>query len=197
VIGLGTGTLASYGQEGDYIRFYEINPEVIRLSDKYFTYRKDSPARIEVVLGDARVSMERERQRNESQHFDVLAVDAFSSDAIPVHLLTRECFQDYLFHLKKDGILAIHISNRYFDLGPVVRNLITPDMKQNMQAFWIDGRGNESQGTDSTDWVLLTSNQLFLSNPDIQQNITAWNDPAPAARFWTDDYSNLFSLLRK
>ncbi|MGA2262218.1 MAG: fused MFS/spermidine synthase [Acidobacteriota bacterium] len=197
VIGLGTGTLACYGQEGDYIRFYEINPEVIRLSDKYFTYRKDSPARIEVVLGDARVSMERERQRRESQNFDVLAVDAFSSDAIPVHLLTRECFQNYLFHLKEDGILAIHISNRYFDLGPVVRNLITPDMKQNMQAFWIDGRGNESQGTDATDWVLLTSNQLFLSNPDIQKNITAWNDPAPPARFWTDDYSNLFSLLRK
>lgn len=197
VIGLGTGTLAAYGQVGDYIRFYEINPEVLRLSDQYFTYRKDSQARIEVVLGDARVSLERERQRGESQKFDVLAVDAFSSDAIPVHLLTRECFLTYRYHLKDDGILAIHISNRYFDLSPVVRNIFLPNSERDMKSLWIDGRGNESQGTDSTDWVLLTTNQQFLADTSIQKLVAPWDDPASPRRFWTDDYSNLFSLLRK
>lgn len=197
VIGLGTGTLAAQGRLGDYVRFYEINPEVLRISDKYFTYRKDSPARIEVTLGDARVSMEQERQRGEPQKFDVLAVDAFSSDAIPVHLLTRECFQVYQYHLKEDGILAVHISNRYFDLSPIVRNLIPPDARQQLQAIWIDAHGVQSEGTDSTDWVLVTSNRHFLTNPDIQSQVTPWIDAAPPPKFWTDDYSNLFNLLRE
>jgi hypothetical protein len=196
VIGLGTGTLAAQGRLGDYIRFYEINPEVLRLSDKYFTYRKDSLARIEVVLGDARVSMERERQLGESQKFDVLAVDAFSSDAIPVHLLTRECYETYRYHLKEDGILAIHISNRYFDLSPVARNLIAPGSRADMQALWIDAHGVESEGTNSTDWVLLTSNRQFLTDQTIQDTVAPWPDPAPSSKVWTDDYSNLFNLLR-
>ncbi len=197
VIGLGTGTLAAYGWKGDYIRFYEINPEVVRLSDRYFTYRKDSQAQIDVVLGDARVSMERERQKGEPQKFDVLAVDAFSSDAIPVHLLTRECFQTYLYHLKDDGILAMHITNRYFDLGPVVRNLIMPGPEQNMQAVLIVNPGDDIQGTDLTYWALLTANQQFLTNPDLEGRITPWKDPVPPPKFWTDDYSNLFNLLHE
>jgi hypothetical protein len=196
VVGLGTGTLATYGEEGDYICFYEINPEVLRLSDKYFTYRKDSLARIEVVLGDARISMERERQRHERQMFDVLAVDAFSGDAIPVHLLTRECFQTYAYHLKDDGILAIHISNRYFDLSPVVRSMVTSNPEHEMQALWVDDPGNEARGTDATDWVLLTRNEQFLASPEIQKSVRAWDTPAPPPFIWTDDYTNLFRLLR-
>jgi hypothetical protein len=197
VIGLGAGALAAWGERGDYIRFYEINPEVLRLSDKYFTYRKDSPARIEVVLGDARISLERERQRGEAQKFDVIAVDAFSGDAIPVHLLTRECFQDYLYHLKEDGILAVHITNRYFDLSPVVRNLIWLGPRPDMQALWIHDLGNMTQSTDRTDWVLLTANAGFLANRNIQQTVTPWKDPTPPPRFWTDDYSDLFSLIHE
>jgi hypothetical protein len=197
VIGLGTGTLATYGMQGDYFRFYEINPEVVRFSDQYFTYRKESPARIEVVLGDARISMERERQRQESQKFDVLAVDAFSSDAIPVHLLTRECFQTYRYHLNEDGILAIHISSRYFDLGPVVRNMAGQDPGPAVQAMLISALGSDSRGTDSTDWVLLTANPRFLADPDIINSVTPWAAPAPPPLFWTDDYSNLFRLLRR
>ena len=197
VVGLGTGTLATYGMQGDYIRFYEINPDVLRLSNEYFTYRRNSSARIEVVLGDARISMERERKRGESQMFDVLAIDAFSSDAIPVHLLTRECLQTYLYHLKPDGILAVHISNRYFDLSPVVRNMALLNAEHGMQALWIDAAGNESQGTDATDWVLLTSNEQFLKDPDVEKCVHQWGDPAPRALLWTDDYTNLFSLLRR
>jgi hypothetical protein len=197
VIGLGTGTMAVYGRQGDYIRFYEINPGVLQLSDKYFTYRKDSPAKIEVALGDARVLMEIERQRGESQKYDVLVVDAFSSDAIPVHLLTRECFQTYRYHLKEDGILAIHITNRYFDLSPIVRNLIIPGPKQDMQALWFHDLGNGSLRTDRTDWVLLTANRQFLANPGVQNYVSPWKDPVPPPKFWTDDYSNLFSLLHE
>ena len=197
VVGLGTGTLATYGEEGDYVRFYEINPEVIRLSDKYFTYRSESPARIDVVLGDARISMERERQRLEPGQFDILAVDAFSSDAIPVHLLTRECLQTYLYHLKPNGILAVHISNRYFDLSPVVRSIADFDPEHGMEAVWIAGQGEQWRGTDSTDWVLLTANQEFLADPEIRRRITPWNEIVPDRFIWTDDYSNLFRMLRR
>jgi len=197
VVGLGTGTLAAYGTEGDYIRFYEINPEVIRLSDRYFTFRKDDEANIEVVLGDARISMERERQRHEPQQFDVLAIDAFSGDAIPVHLLTRECLQTYLYHLKADGILAIHISNRYFDLSPVVRNMAQFEPELGLQAVLVAAQGDDERGTDSTDWVLVTANREFLAAPEIEECITPWEDPLPRAMIWTDDYSNLFGLLRK
>jgi hypothetical protein len=197
VVGLGTGTLAAYGTEGDTIRFYEINPEVIRLSDQYFTFRKDNPARIEVVLGDARISLERERQQREPQRFDVLAIDAFSSDAIPVHLLTRECLETYLYHLKADGILAIHISNRYFDLSPVVRNMARLEPELGLQAVLVAAHGDDALGTDSNDWVLLTANQEFLKAPEMQECITPWDDPQPPPLVWTDDYSNLFGLMRK
>jgi hypothetical protein len=195
IVGLGTGTLASYGQQGDYFRFYEINPEVVRLADRYFTYRKDSDAAIDVVLGDARISMEREKDRGERQHFDILAVDAFASDAIPVHLLTRECYQIYRYHMQEDGILAMHISSRYFDLGPVVRSLPSSSRGNTPQVVWVPAEGNPRQGTDSTDWVLITSNARFLSTPDVQTAIASW----PAGQtpmLWTDDYTNILSLLR-
>src|SRR5262249_51887740 len=117
VIGLGTGTLAVYGRAGDYFRFYEINPLVLRLARTQFTFLNDCKARLDAALGDARLSLEREAPEN----FDVLAVDAFSSDAIPVHLLTREAFELYFRHLKSSGVLAVHVSNKHLDLPPVVK----------------------------------------------------------------------------
>lgn len=197
VIGLGAGTLATYGEQGDNMVFYEINPQVLELSDRYFTYRKDSRAHIEVVLGDARISLERARQRGVSQKFDVLAVDAFSSDAIPVHLLTRECFEIYRYHLSEDGILAFHITNRFFDLSPIVRNLVVPGRDDDMQAVWFHDLGNYSIGSDRTDWVLLTSNKRFLAFPEVQAGVTPWSAPAPPSLYWTDDYSNLFRLVHE
>lgn len=120
IVGLGVGTTAAYARAGDYVRFYEINPEVVRLSlgpRSYFSYLRECPATVDVVLGDARVSMERELERSAPQAFDVLAVDAFSSDAIPVHLLTREAIELYLGHLRAwESILAVHISNHYSNL---------------------------------------------------------------------------------
>jgi hypothetical protein len=197
VIGLGTGTLAAYGEQADSFRFYEINPEVLRLSDQYFTYRKNSPARIETILGDARISLEREKAQNQPQHFDVLAVDAFSSDAIPVHLLTRECYETYRYHLNEDGILAVHISNRYFDLGPVARNLIDPAQSGNWRALDFSNTSNDFQGTDASDWVLITSNRQFLDMPEIQLRVLPWPDGGQSGIYWTDDTSDLLHVLRK
>jgi len=196
VVGLGTGTLASYGEYGDYFRFYEINPDVQNFADTYFTYRKDCPARVDVVLGDARISMERERNLHQPGQFDVLAIDAFSSDAIPVHLLTRECYHDYWYHLKKDGILALHISSRYFNLSPVIRSLVQFDSEHGSQAMLVEDAGNDMRGTDSTDWILITSNKEFTANKEVRLAISPWSKNDASTLLFTDDYSNLLRLLR-
>ena len=138
-IGLGAGTIAAYGEPGDYIRFYEINPAVTEIAtdeNGYFTYLRDSRARIEVVPGDARLSMERELANGNPQAFDVLVLDAFAGDAIPVHLLTIEAFAIYLRELNADGVIAIHVTNRYLDLRPVIR--------ENSRSLWIERRASAS-----------------------------------------------------
>ena len=163
VIGLGTGTLAAYGRAGDYFRFYEINPLVLQLANTEFTYLKICKARLDVALGDARLSLEREP----SENFDVIAVDAFSSDAIPVHLLTREAFVLYFRHLKPTGVLAVHVSN-------------TED---------------EANDVFGSTWVLVTSSPGFFDGPLMRQAAVAVPMPHKM-RMWTDDYSNLFQILK-
>jgi spermidine synthase len=169
----------------------------LKLCDRYFTYRSTSQADIRVVLGDARMSMERQEEQKVSQQFDVLAVDAFAGDAIPVHLLTKECYAAYAYHLKPDGILAIHVSNRYFDLKPVVRGLAGLNAATDTSALWIDGAGSEAQETDSSDWVLLTRNEGFLEKIHALKVVREWTPSDPAPVLWTDDFSNLFSRMRK
>jgi hypothetical protein len=196
VVGLGTGTMASYGRQGDYFRFYELNPEVLDISGTYFTYRKDCPAQVDVVLGDARISMEREKAGMQPGQFDVLAVDAFSSDAIPVHLLTRECYQDYWYHMKPDGVLALHVSSRYFNLSPVIRSLAETDAERRPQVSLVEDPGNTAEETDATRWILITANKQFLANPDVKAAITLWPLEDSKRLLFTDDYSNLFKLLK-
>ncbi len=184
---MGVGTLAAYGREGDYIRVYEINPQVIRMAETYFTYLADSKAQVDVVVGDARLSLEREPP----QAFDLLFLDAFSSDAIPVHLLTKEAFDVYLRHLRPDGVIAVHISNRHFDLKPVLRQLartfeleavliVNPDGPREM---WV------------ADWMLLTRNQAFLAGEVIKRAARQVLGTYRRITVWTDDYSNLFQVL--
>jgi len=197
VVGLGTGTIAAYGEAGDYFRFYEINPDVLEFSNKYFTYRQDSPAKVDVVLGDARISMERERRNGQAGQLDVLAVDAFSSDAIPVHLFTRECYEAYWYHLKKDGILALHISSRYFNLSPVIRGIAEADQKRRPEALLVEDAGSGLQETDATRWVLVTANQGFIATSDVKVAVSPWSPEDAKRMIFTDDYSNLFRLLRK
>ncbi len=188
VIGLGAGTLAAYGKPGDSFRFYEINPQVIGVANNWFTFLKQSPAKPEIVLGDARLSLESEPP----QQFDVLAVDAFSGDAIPVHLLTREAFALYFRHLKPDGILAVHTSNTYLNLAPLVK-LLAEDADYATRL--IASEEDPMMMISSADWVLVTRNQQFLNKPETfagSQNIAA----PPNLRLWTDDYNNLYEILR-
>ena len=194
VIGLGVGTLAAYGQPGDVFRFYEINPEIIRLAEGaggYFTYLEDSPASVEIVPGDARLSLEHELAEGVPQHYDVLVLDAFNSHSIPVHLLTRECFEIYLAHLKAEGVLAVHISNPHLNLQPVLAKLAD---HFGMEALLIESQGDGQACADSM-WVLITRNTAFLRRPEIAGRSLPVEDYDDRLRLWTDDYSNLFQIL--
>jgi len=194
-IGLGIGTIASYGETNDLFRFYEINPDVIKLASdpEYFTYLADCPARLDIIPGDARISMERERLANKPQAFDILVVDAFNSDAIPVHLLTREAFELYLYHMAPDGIMAVHVSNLYLDLIPVVISAA--------QYFDLDYAVMKISGdriiTQISIWILVTRNRAFIDIPAISDTKATITNIAGNRGMWTDDYSNMFSVLKK
>jgi len=189
VIGLGAGTLASYGRLGDRFRFYEINPLDIRLARSQFSYLADCQAHLDIVLGDARLSLEREPDQN----FDVLAVDAFSSDSIPVHLLTVEAFRLYFRHIKPEGALAVHVSNLYLNLNPIVELAAKALGKQTRV---IDtGDDEDVTGVFPATWVLVTGNARFFDKPEFrgsQPKLIAQD----GLRTWTDDYSNLFRILK-
>jgi SAM-dependent methyltransferase len=188
VIGLGAGTLAAYGNAGDYFRFYEINPLVVSIAQNWFSYLRDTPAKVDVATGDARLSLAAEPPRQ----FDVLAVDAFSGDAIPVHLLTKEAFALYLRHLQPDGILAIHTSNTYLDLAPVVQMLADD---AHYPARLVTNGDDLRKLIDASDWVLVTRSDRFWNNLDattLQESI----EVPPKLRLWTDDYNNVFQILR-
>jgi hypothetical protein len=191
VVGLGAGTIAAYGRKGDFFRFYEINPEVGRVARKWFSYLSDCPAQVELVSGDARLSLEREAP----QHFDVLALDAFSSDAIPVHLLTTEAFALYDRHMKTNGVIAVHISNHYLDLEPVLLNLAR---QFDYRPVLIDFDELEDEWWRySCSWMLLTRNRELLETPSIR-----WAATPPGKTnksnlpLWTDDFASLFQILK-
>ena len=188
VIGLGAGTLAGYGQEGDYFRLYEINPKVIDIATRYFYYLTGSKAKVETALGDARLVLEREK----AQQFDVLAVDAFSSDAIPVHLITREALQVFLKHIKPDGAVAFHVTNRYLRLAPVVKQLAD---EIGYEAILITDDAEDDKYLSRTDWVIVTKNRDFINNEDIKAKRSAI-EPIAGMRTWTDDFNNLFQILK-
>lgn len=187
VVGLGVGTLATYGREGDTVRMYEINPQVIDLANDHFTYLKDSRAKIETALGDARLVLERES----AQNFDVLIIDAFSSDSIPVHLLTIEAFAAYFRHLHPDGVLAVHISNRYLDLEPV---LFQAAAAHNKAVRMFDNESIDERGVYSSTWVLLAHDERVFEHPRLAPMKPL--APTRSVRRWTDDYSDLYAILK-
>ena len=187
VVGLGAGTLAAYGRPGDVYRFYEINPQVVQIARTEFSFLNATGAETETVLGDARLNMEREPP----QHYDVLVIDAFSSDSIPVHLITREAMAVYLKHMKPDGVIAFHVTNRFLKLAPVVKRI--SDAYQMHTALVTD----EAEDSDfsKTDWVLVTRNRALLERDDIA-GVTESISEIPGLRVWTDDYNNLFRILK-
>jgi hypothetical protein len=195
LLGLGIGTLAAYGQPGDEYRLYEINSIVIDLAmgqGGYFSFLKDSRAHITTVLGDARISLEKELAEGQAQNFDVLVLDTFSSDSIPVHLVTREAFDLYLKHLAPDGIIAAHISNRHLDLRPVFWQLA---QYYGLQIVSVDYPGDNNGGYP-TDWLLLTRDPKLFEIPAIKSHSTPMDGYSTHLKLWTDDYSNLFQILK-
>jgi hypothetical protein len=189
LLGLGSGTLLTYGRPGDSVRIYEIDPEVEPLSRAYFTYFERTAARTEVVLGDGRLSLEREPD----QHYDVLILDAFSSDAIPTHLLTREAFATYLRHLRPDGILAANMSNRHVDIRPVVKQLAE---EFDREFVWVENFSDEARGVYAADWGLVTNNLEFLADPTVLVRSGDTSTIAADFPIWTDDHSDLLAVLK-
>ncbi|MBV8515439.1 MAG: fused MFS/spermidine synthase, partial [Acidobacteria bacterium] len=191
VVGLGTGTMAAYARRGDALRYYEINPLIVQIASNQFSYLENARMNgvdLAIRMGDARLSVE----ADDAEHFDVLVIDAFSGDAIPVHLLTREAIALYLRRLKPDGILAIHTSNTYLDLNPVVK-LLADDA--GCESRLISNNDDQRKLIDAADWMLLTRNQDFLLKLD-ETTLHDSIDMPPKLRVWTDDYNNLFQILR-
>jgi hypothetical protein len=192
IVGLGAGGLAAYAKKGDVYKFYEINPEVERFARDYFTFIADAVAdgaSVDVILGDARMSLHREQA---SEGFDVIVLDAFNGDAIPVHLLTRECFEIYLRHLRPGGVIAVHISNNYLDLSPIptraaeyfhlnVADILNRDSGQHIAA---------------ARWMLLTSDAAFLDMAPIRESTGRSTVDYSSVRMWTDNDTSLFPILQ-
>jgi spermidine synthase len=177
IVGMGTATALVYGRKGDTYRIYEINPQIIEFSKKYFTYQDDFIARggqLDIVQGDARLNLEREPD----QHYDVLLLDAFSGDSVPVHLLTVEAFKIYMRHMNVDGIIAVHVTNRYLSLAPVIEK-IAKQIGMKTTRIQTDSNGDH----DITDYVLVTNNDPFLIatppespwDADEPLNVDAWD----------------------
>jgi hypothetical protein len=192
VVGLGTGTMAAFGRPGDYVRIYEINPQVQQVATSWFTYLRHCQGKAEVALCDARLSLEREQP----QHFDLLVLDAFSSDAIPVHLLTKEAFDLYERHLNTNGIIAVHISNHYLDLEPVVVNLAR-HFGYKLAAIDYDDTDNEDDWwLYSSTWILLTRDQRIIASPAIHAACYTVHTNNTKVPLWTDDFTSLFQVLK-
>jgi hypothetical protein len=188
VVGLGAGVMSGYARKGDFVRIYEINPIVPVIAKSEFQFFPHSEADKDILMGDARLVME--KQVSNSPQYDVLVIDAFSSDAIPVHLLTKESFELYGKLLKPNGVLAVHISNRYLDLAPVCQKGADALGRKAMVVY-----DEGDQYSNSTTWVLITADaSIFQAGSFTGANIYP---PAVPAGFkaWTDDYSNIVSIL--
>ena len=185
-VGLGVGTIAAYGRPGDHMTFYEINPEVVEMAMTHFTYLRDSAALVEIVTGDGRLMLERESSRG----FDILILDAFNGDAIPVHLLTVEAFEIYKRHVKPDGVIAVHVSSRHFDLDPAIRDVAQQVGLRTVSFTNLDG----VPGVWAARWMLLSRNDCFLAAPYVQSSAEQV-PPREPGRPWTDDFADVLDRL--
>jgi len=191
VVGLGTGTIAAYGRPGDDITFYEIDPLVERLARALFTYLRDSAASTQIVIGDARLSLAREAGQDATP-YDVLVLDAFSGDAVPIHLLTAQAIALYRRRLRPDGVLAFHISSQYLHLAP---ELALQARNAGLQAVLVHSDADQAHGIFAAEWVLMSADRALLRNPEIVNSSQPLLDQ-PGLRLWTDDYSSLLPLLK-
>jgi hypothetical protein len=191
-VGLGVGTLSAYGRTGDVLRFYELDPHVIEVARREFTYLQSTPATLDFEIGDARLSLERELKRRGPRGYDVLAIDAFSSDSIPVHLITREAVELYAQHIARDGVIAIHISNRFLDLKPVLANIAHAS---GLAARLVSDTPQDDRLASSTDWVLLAHDARVFDAPLFSARAEPL-EPVPGFSLWTDQFNNLLDVLK-
>ncbi|MDG1874183.1 MAG: fused MFS/spermidine synthase [Mariniblastus sp.] len=191
IVGLGTGTTAIYSRENDYFHFYEINPLVIKIAENTFSYLGSSKGKVKTTLADARIAMERE----ENQKYNLIVLDAFSGDGIPAHLLTTEAFDVYKKHLSPNGIVAVHISNRYLNLFPVVAGTAG---HHNLEMVYIEYLQDDDSGMEeaSSDWILLTNNQEFIGDEEVQELSQDPRNYYQSPIKWTDQYSNLIEVMK-
>tara|TARA_R110002096_G_scaffold15071_13_gene53196 strand:+ start:401 stop:2491 length:2091 start_codon:yes stop_codon:yes gene_type:complete len=193
VVGLGIGTVATYARKRDRIRFYEINPQVEDIARTHFSYLEDCKGEESVVLGDARISLEREWNESGSQEFDVIVVDAFSGDSIPIHLLTVEAMEYYARHLKPGGVIAVHISNLHLDLSSPVRNLAA---NAGFEAVRVEHDPDYDDYINYySDWVLISHNKPFFDMIESEGYVSDWYSELKPDLLWTDDYSNLLQVI--
>jgi spermidine synthase len=193
VIGLGAGVIAAYGRKGDSITFYEISPKVVDIEKREFTFLRDTPAKTAIVLGDGRLSLEREQP---PRKYDVLGIDAFAGDSIPMHLITREAMALYLKHLNHDGVIVFQATNRYIDLMPVIKRVAT---EFGLEAVLVSDSPGSSSGMaywySSTDQILVTRDERVLEHPalaDVAEEIADRQD-LPT---FTDAHHNLVRILK-
>ncbi|MDE0884164.1 MAG: fused MFS/spermidine synthase [Myxococcota bacterium] len=209
VVGMGAGSLAAYGRRGDTIRFYEIDPSVIRIASQgqYFSFLPDSLAKIDIIPGDARLSLEAELRSGASQQFDLLVIDAFSSDAIPFHLITLEAFQLYLEHLAPEGLIAIHVSNRHFRLSPILYRI---GDELGLSSISVDSPGLGLRVSTSAQWVLMsrdrgkldahahliTDRMAGLGLDPTRLSVGRLEEAAFAKKpLWTDEFNSVLDIL--
>jgi SAM-dependent methyltransferase len=188
VIGLGTGTVAAYGKAGDVYRFYELNPQVIDLAQQQFSFLRDSSAHVETIVGDGRLSLEREVPQN----FDVLVVDAFSGDSVPVHLLSREAMQSYFRHVAPRGVIAFHVSNSALALAGVVRQVAE---NLGVASMRIAVEGDGPMGRSPSEWVVVTRTPEVLGSRQFEGVSSPFTQIA-GMRTWTDSYSTVYPILK-
>lgn len=189
VVGLGVGTIAAYAKPGDKFTFYEINPQVETLARSHFSYLEDCRGEVSVVLGDARITLEAELERGDQHELDMLVIDAFSGDAIPIHLITQEAFDLYTRRIKTDGVLAFHITNRHVDLSDLLRNMAADAGCEALLVM------NDPDSSFDSDWVLISRDQTFINILKETGRLASWSRPSPKQVRWTDDYGNLFDVL--
>lgn len=187
-VGLGVGTIATWTDSTDYLRVYEINPDVIAFAKEYFYYLNDSKSKIDIVVGDARVSMEREAP----QEFDIIVLDAFNSDSPPIHLLTEEAFKIYYKHLKKDGAIAIHISSKHLDFYPAM-TLMAKQFHTSFRFIRDENPKNDVYRMISS-WILISDNIELLNAPEVMK-ASSLLDENKSVSLWTDDHSSIFSIF--
>jgi hypothetical protein len=196
VVGMGAGTISAFAEVGDHVTYYEINPAVVSYAERFFSYNSDAQrrgARVDVLVGDARLLLERQLARGLVGRYDMLVVDAFSSDAIPIHLLTEEAWRTYWRHLHPDGLLAVNVYNHYLELSPVVRSLAE---RHGMESCYVRAEGRAEEGTTDSAWVLVSDAPRFGESPGIRAAACAWPEGIQLEEPWTDDFSSLYPLLK-